>query len=77
MKQRKHNKSQQRKLTRRLIKLLAKILEEIRKMMREHDDEDQLTLREKSTLDIITKVYRQRRTTSTVTIPGKASLTGL
>ena len=61
MKQRKHNKSQQRKLTRRLIKLLAKILEEIRKMMREHDDEDQLTLREKSTLDIITKVYRQQK----------------
>ena len=57
----KHNKSQQRKLTRRLIKLLAKILEEIRKMMREHDDEDQLTLREKSTLDIITKVYRQQK----------------
>ena len=61
MKQRKHSKSQQRKLTRRLIKLLAKILEEIRKMMREHDDEDQLTLREKSTLDIITKVYRQQK----------------
>ena len=59
MKQRKHNKSQQRKLTRRQIKLLAKILEEIRKMMREHDDEELLTLREKSTLDIITKVYRQ------------------
>ena len=61
MKQRKHSKSQQHKLTRRLIKLLAKILEEIRKMMREHDDEDQLTLREKSTLDIITKVYRQQK----------------
>ena len=61
MKQRKHNKSQQRKLTRRLIKLLAKILKEIRKMMREHDDEDQLTQREKSTLDIITKVYRQQK----------------
>ncbi len=61
MKQRKHNKSQQRKLTRRQIKLLAKILEEIRKMMREHDDEELLTLREKSTLDIITKVYRQQK----------------
>ena len=30
-------------------------------MMREHDDEDQLTQREKSTLDIITKVYRQQK----------------
>ena len=61
MKQRKHNKSQQRKLTRRQIKLLAKILEEIRKMVREHDDEELLTLRKKSTLDIITKVYRQQK----------------
>ena len=39
VKQRRHSKSQQRKLTRRLIKLLAKILEETRKMMREHEDE--------------------------------------
>jgi hypothetical protein len=61
VKQRKHSKSQQRKLTRRLIHLLGKILEEIRKMMREHADEEVLTVREKSTLDIITKVYRQQR----------------
>ena len=61
VKQRKHSKSQQRKLTRRLIHLLGKILEEIRKMVREHDDEEVLTVREKSTMDIITKVYRQQK----------------
>ena len=60
-KQRKHSKSQQRKLIRRLIHLLGKILEEIRKMMREHDDEEVLTVREKSTMDIITKAYRQQK----------------
>ena len=61
VKQRKHSKSQQRKLTRRLIHLLGRILEEIRKMVREHDDEEVLTVREKSTMDIITKVYRQQK----------------
>ncbi|MCR4852465.1 MAG: transposase [Prevotella sp.] len=61
VKQRKHSKSQQRKLTRRLIHLLGKILEEIRKMMREHDGEEGLTVREQSTIDIITKVYRQQK----------------
>ena len=61
VKQRKHSKSQQRKLTRRLIHLLGKILEEIRKMVRVHDDEEVLTVREKSTMDIITKVYRQQK----------------
>jgi hypothetical protein len=61
VKQRKHSKQKQRQLTRRLIKLLAKILEEIRKMMREHEDEELLTLREQSALDIITKVYRQQK----------------
>ena len=61
VKQRKHGKSQQRKLIRRLIHLLGKILGEIRKMMREHEDEEVLTLREQSTLDIITKVYRQQK----------------
>ena len=62
VKQRKHNKSQQRKLIRRLVHLLGKILGEIRKVTREHDDEEVLNLREKSTLDIITKVYRQQKT---------------
>ena len=60
VKQRKHSKSQQRKLTRRLIHLLGKILEEIRKMIRGHDEEV-LTVREQSTVGIITKVYRQQK----------------
>ena len=62
VKQRKHNKSQQRKITRRLIKLLGKILAEIRKICRVHDDaEDVLTVKEKSVTEIITKVYRQQK----------------
>jgi hypothetical protein len=61
VKQRKHGKSQRRKLTRRLIHLLGKILKEIRKMIREHEDEGVLSVRELSVLDIITKVYRQQR----------------
>ena len=61
VKQRKHSRSQQRKLTRRLIHLLGKILREMRKMIREHDDEGVLGVRELSTLDIITKVYRQQK----------------
>ena len=61
-KQRKHNKSQQRKITRRLIKLLGKILQEIRKPCREHDDmEDVLTFKERNVIEIITKVYRQQK----------------
>ena len=61
VKQRKHCKSQQRKLTRRLIHLLGKILKEIRKMIRGHDDGGVLSVRELSVLDIITKVYRQQK----------------
>ena len=61
-KQRKHNKSQQRKITRRLIKLLGKILAEVRKICRVHDDaEDVLTVKEKNVMEIITKVYRQQK----------------
>ena len=59
VKQRKHSKSQQRKITRRLIKLLGKILAEIRKVCREQ--EDVLTDKEKSAMEIITKVYRQQK----------------
>jgi hypothetical protein len=61
VKQRKHNKSQQRKITRRLIKLLGKILQEIRKVCREHVLEETLTDKEKSLMEIITKVYRQQK----------------
>ena len=62
VKQRKHSKSQQRKITRRLIKLLGKMLAEIRKICRERDDmEDVLTFKEKNVTEIITKVYRQQK----------------
>jgi hypothetical protein len=61
VKQRKHSKSQQRKITRRLIKLLGKILQEIRKVCREHELEETLTDKEKNFMEIITKVYRQQK----------------
>ena len=62
VKQRKHSKSQQRKIIRRLIRLLGKILQEIRKTCRNHDDmEDVLTVKEKNVMEIITKVYRQQK----------------
>jgi hypothetical protein len=59
-KQRKHTKAQTRKITRRLLDLLGKILKEMRKMEREHRDAKLFTDREKQTIDIITKVYRQQ-----------------
>ena len=60
-KQRKHSKAQTRKITRRLLDLLGKMLKEMRKMEREHQDVKLFTAREKQTLDIITKAYRQQR----------------
>lgn len=61
VKQRKHSRSQQRRITRRLIKLLGKILAEIRRVGRENDCEDMLTEKKKSVMDIITKAYRQQK----------------
>ena len=61
VKQRKHSKSQQRKITRRLIKLLGKILAGTRKVCREHESEDILTDKETNVIEIITKVYRQQK----------------
>ncbi len=60
MKQRKHSKSQTRRLTRRLLQLLGKLLKEIRKMEREHADAGVLTDKERRTMDIVTKVYHQQ-----------------
>jgi hypothetical protein len=61
-KQRRHSKSQTKKITRRLVDLLGKILREVRKMEREHPQEDKLlTVREKNDLAIITKMYRQQK----------------
>ena len=61
VKQRKHSKSQQRRITRRLIRLLGKILAETRRVGRENDSEDVLADKEKGVMDIITKVYRQQK----------------
>jgi hypothetical protein len=61
-KQRKHSKSQTRKMTRRLLELLGKILKEIRKTERAYENaQSLLTSREKSDLEIITKMYRQQK----------------
>ena len=59
-KQRQHTKAQTRKITRRLLDLLGKILREMRKMDREHEAAKLFTDREKQTIDIITKAYRQQ-----------------
>ena len=59
-KQRKHTMAQTRKITRRLLDLLGKILKEMRKMERKHQDVKLFTVREKQTLEIITKAYRQQ-----------------
>ena len=61
-KQRRHSKSQTRKMTRRLLELLGKILKEIRKTERAYENaQSLLTTREKSDLEIITKMYRQQK----------------
>ena len=61
-KQRKHSRSQTRKITRRLIDLLGKILKEIREIERGNENaENLLTVREKSDLEIITRMYRQQK----------------
>ena len=62
VKQPKHSKSQKRKSIRRLIRLLGKVIVEIRKLCREHDGrEDVLTAKEKNIMEIVTKVYRQQK----------------
>ena len=61
VKQRKHSKSQTRKLLRRLLNLLGKILKEIRRIEREHSDSNLLTDKEKKLIDIITTAYRRQK----------------
>ena len=61
-KQRKRTKVQTRKITRRLLHLLDKVLKEIRRMEREHaETAEMLTARQKSDIEIITKMYRQQK----------------
>ena len=61
-KQRKRNRSQTRKITCRLLDLLGKILKEIREIESGNENaENLLTVREKSNLEIITRMYRQQK----------------
>ena len=61
-KQRNHSRSQTRKIIRRLLDLLGKILKEIREIERDNENaENLLTVREKSKLEIITRMYRQQK----------------
>ena len=61
-KQRRHTKTQTRKITRRLLNLLGKILKEIRRIERENiGAENLLTVRQQSDMEIITRMYRQQR----------------
>jgi len=61
-KQRRHSKSQTRKMTRRLIDLLGKILKEIREMERDYENAERLlTEREKGDMEIITRMCRQQK----------------
>lgn len=61
-KQRKHSRSQARKITCRLLDLLGKILKEIREIEKgKGNAENLLTVREKSDLEIITRMYRQQK----------------
>ena len=46
-------------------------------MMREHNEQEVLTVREQSTLGIITKVYRQQKNHFDSNDSGKAFPTGL
>lgn len=76
-KQRKHSRSQTRKITRRLLDLLGKILKEIREIERGHENAGNLlTVREKSDLEIITRMYRQQKNHFRTMTAGKASPTG-
>lgn len=75
-KQRKHSNARTRKMTRRLLNLLRKLLKEIRRMEREHSGSELLTVKEKSLVDIDTKVYRQQHNHSTAATAGRASPTG-
>ena len=60
-KQRKHTKQHTRKILRRLLNLEGKMLGEIRRQMRAHEDSQLLSEKQARQLEIMTKVYRQQR----------------
>lgn len=59
-KQRKHQKQKTRHLVMRLLRLLGKILKEIRRQKRLHDDV-LIGKREQDMIDVITNIYRQQQ----------------
>ncbi len=61
VKQRKHSKQQTRKIIRRLLSLEGKMLGEIRRQMRVHEDKKLLSDRDMKQLETMTKIYRQQK----------------
>ncbi len=61
MKQRRHSKQQTRKIIRRLLSLEGKMLGEIRRQMRVHEDKTLLSDRDMKQLETMTKIYRQQK----------------
>jgi Transposase domain (DUF772). len=60
-KQRKHRKNQTRHIIMRILKLLGKILAEIRRQIRQHPDQELMGKRDANMIDVITKSYRQQK----------------
>ena len=61
VKQRKHTKEDTRHITQRMLALLGKLLNEIRRQQRKHPQIDLLKKKELVDLETITKVYRQQK----------------
>ena len=61
VKQRKHRKNQTRHIIMHTLKLLGKILAEIRRQVRIHPDMELAGKRDAAMIDVITKVYRQQK----------------
>lgn len=61
VKQRKHNKRQTRRIIRRLLSLEDKMLVEIRRQMRTHEDRKLLSDKDMMQLETMTKIYRQQK----------------
>lgn len=61
VKQRKHKKNQTRHMIMRLLKLLGKILSEIRRLIRIHPEMVLMSKKDANMIDVITKAYRQQK----------------
>lgn len=72
-----HTHKQTRKMISRQLALLGKLLGEIRRQMRVHTDISLLTDKQTDMLEVITKVYRIKKTTTRVEMRERVSQTGL